>query len=89
MWVGERFFAVRATVSNRAVVGEWSIIGEAGLVKDSQRVPPGSVAVGQPVRVIGDVTKSHREKWLSGKQAYMDFAERNQKALHLIREREI
>jgi len=75
---------MRATVSNKAVVGEWSIIGEAGLVKESQVVPPGSVAVGQPVRIIGEVTESHRERWLRGKENYIAFTERNKRSLRLV-----
>ncbi len=80
---------MRATVSNHGVVGEWSIIGEAGLVKNSQVVPPCSVAVGQPVKVIGDVTEAHREKWRSGKRAYMDFVQRNHHSLWLIEEDDV
>jgi carbonic anhydrase/acetyltransferase-like protein (isoleucine patch superfamily) len=75
---------MRATVSNHGRVGEWSIIGEAGLVKASQHVPPGSIAVGQPVEVIGPVTEAHRERWLRAKRAYMDFAARNQKGIRLL-----
>lgn len=75
---------MRATISNNGFVGEWAIVGEAGLVKEFQSVPPRAVAVGQPVRVIGEVTSAHRERWLRGKQAYMAFVERNKKALHLI-----
>jgi carbonic anhydrase/acetyltransferase-like protein (isoleucine patch superfamily) len=87
----ERFAVIgmRTTIANFGVVGEWAIIGEAGLVKNSQVVPPHSVAVGQPVKVIGDITEAHKEKWRSGKQAYIDFAKRNQKSLRLIEYEEV
>jgi carbonic anhydrase/acetyltransferase-like protein (isoleucine patch superfamily) len=75
---------MRATISNNGLVGEWAIVGEAGLVKESQSVPPGTVAVGQPVRVIGEVTPAHRERWMRGKRAYMAFVDRNKKGLLLI-----
>jgi carbonic anhydrase/acetyltransferase-like protein (isoleucine patch superfamily) len=75
---------MRATVSNQALVGKWTIIGEAGLVKASQQVPPESIAVGQPVEVIGPVTEAHRQRWLKAKRTYMDFVERNRKGIRLL-----
>jgi carbonic anhydrase/acetyltransferase-like protein (isoleucine patch superfamily) len=75
---------MRATVSNHSVVGEWAIVGEAGLVKENQQVPPGTIAVGQPVRIIGQVTEAHRERWLRGKRNYIDFTKRNKKSLSVI-----
>lgn len=53
---------MRATICNHGIVGEWAIIEEAGLVKAAQQVPPGTIAVGQPVKVIAQVTEAHRER---------------------------
>jgi len=69
---------MRALISDYSHVGEWTIIGEMGLVKNSQVVPPGKVAVGVPVRVIGDVEEKHRMIWSYGKQLYIDMAQRYQ-----------
>lgn len=75
---------MKATVSNRAVVGRWSIIGEAGLVKGGQIIPPESIAVGHPVRVIGPLEERHRDRWLKSKQNYVNFARRNKLVLQLV-----
>jgi len=75
---------IRATVSNYARVGEWAIIGEMGLVAGNQQVPAESVAVGQPVKVIGPVTKKHKERWLIGKKRYQEYTRRNPMGLRIL-----
>ena len=75
---------IRATVSNYAKVGEWAIIGEMGLLRSHQEVPPGMVAVGQPVEVIGHVEKHHKERWLISKERYQGFVKRNNNNLNEI-----
>ena len=82
----ERFavVGVGATVSNYAKVGEWAIIGEMGLVAGNQQVPAESIAVGQPVKVIGPVTDKHKERWLIGKKRYQEYTRRNPKGLRIL-----
>jgi carbonic anhydrase/acetyltransferase-like protein (isoleucine patch superfamily) len=75
---------ILATVSNYARVGEWSIIGEMGLVAGNQQVPAESIAVGQPVKVIGTVTRKHKERWMTGKRRYQRYTHRNPAGLRLI-----
>jgi carbonic anhydrase/acetyltransferase-like protein (isoleucine patch superfamily) len=75
---------MRATLSNNSIVGRWSIIGEAGLVKANQVVPSEVIAVGQPVQVIGPIEERHRERWLTAKRAYQEFASRNKSELRLM-----
>ena len=75
---------MRATVSNNGLVGEWAIVGENGLVKANQEVPSGTIAVGQPVKIIGQITDAHRERWLKGKKAYLNFVQRNKSEMCLI-----
>lgn len=75
---------MRATVSNYAIIGKWSIIGEAGLVKEAQHIPAGVIAVGHPVKIIGQITEKHRQRWINGKSAYLNFVVRNKKSLFPI-----
>jgi len=75
---------IRATVSNFAVLGEWAIIGEMGLVRANQIIPPGSIAVGQPVTIIGQIEQRHKERWLAAKKRYQDFTRRNPSGLKEI-----
>jgi carbonic anhydrase/acetyltransferase-like protein (isoleucine patch superfamily) len=67
---------MRATISDYSTVGEWTIIGEMGLVKNNQQVPDGVVAVGVPVKVVGRVTKEQKEFWSYGKKLYVKMAHR-------------
>lgn len=67
---------MRATISDYSVVGRWVIVGEMGLVKNSQHVPDGRVAVGVPVRVVGGVNEKQKEFWSYGKKLYVEMAHR-------------
>ncbi|UCD81550.1 MAG: gamma carbonic anhydrase family protein [Desulfobacterales bacterium] len=75
---------IRATVSNFATVGEWSIIGEMGLVRERQTIPPGVIAVGQPVKIIGQIQSRHKERWLAAKKRYQELTRRNKKSLKRV-----
>jgi carbonic anhydrase/acetyltransferase-like protein (isoleucine patch superfamily) len=75
---------IRATVSNFAAVGEWSIIGEMGLVRERQVIPPEAIAVGQPVKIIGQIEPRHKQRWLAAKKRYQEFTRRNQTGLKKI-----
>jgi phenylacetic acid degradation protein len=67
---------MRAVVSDDSKVGEGSIVGEAGLVKSKQVIPAGKVAVGVPVRVVGDVGEQHSRMTKSAKEIYVALARR-------------
>ncbi len=67
---------MRAVVSDFSEVGERALIGEAGLVKNGQKVPADKVAVGVPVRVIGDIDDRHRDMTVWAKALYVDLAAR-------------
>ena len=67
---------MRAVVSDFSEVGAGAIVGEMGLVKNGQQVPPASVAVGIPVKVVGEVEEKHRAMTHWAKDLYADLAER-------------
>jgi len=75
---------IRATVSNFATVGEWAIIGEMGLVRERQAIPPGAIAVGQPVKIIGQIEPRHKDRWMAAKKRYQEFTRRNRLGLKEI-----
>ncbi|MEJ2164590.1 MAG: gamma carbonic anhydrase family protein [Desulfobacterales bacterium] len=75
---------IRATISNFATVGEWAIIGEMGLVREHQMIPSGSIAVGQPVKIINQIEHRHKERWLAAKKRYQAFTRRNQTGLRRL-----
>jgi len=75
---------MRATLSNFSKVGRWSIIGEMGLVIARQEIPPEAIAVGQPVKVIGQVEERHKTRWTESKRRYQRYVERNRAGLKLM-----
>jgi len=67
---------MRAVISDYAEVGAGSIVGEMGLVKNHQKIPPGKVAVGVPVRIVGDIDERHHMMTHTAKTLYVELAKR-------------
>jgi carbonic anhydrase/acetyltransferase-like protein (isoleucine patch superfamily) len=67
---------MRAVISDYAEVGAGAIVGEMALVKNHQKVPPGKVAVGVPVRVVGDIDERHHMMTHTAKELYVELARR-------------
>jgi carbonic anhydrase/acetyltransferase-like protein (isoleucine patch superfamily) len=63
-----------AVILDGAVVGKQSIIGAQALVKQGMKIPPGSLVLGAPARVVRKLTKKERAglKWWAEK--YVDNA---------------
>ncbi len=63
-----------AVVLSGARVGAGSLIGAASLVREGQVIPPGSLALGAPAKVVGPVTEAHREAIRQGARHYAALA---------------
>ncbi|HEY79095.1 MAG TPA: gamma carbonic anhydrase family protein [Dehalococcoidia bacterium] len=63
-----------AVLSVRAELGERSVAGEGAVVKADQKIPDGKVAVGNPARVVREVSSKDTDFWDFGKQFYIDLA---------------
>lgn len=83
----EAVIGMRAVISDFSEVGRGSIIGEMGLVKQGQKIPEKKIAVGLPVRIIGDVGDQHADMALWAKELYIDLAHRYPEGLKEITER--
>jgi carbonic anhydrase/acetyltransferase-like protein (isoleucine patch superfamily) len=51
---------MQATILDDAVIGEGSLVGAAALVTQGTKVPPGSLVLGAPAKVIRPVTDADR-----------------------------
>ena len=60
-----------AIVLSGAHVGAGSLVGAGALVREGQRIPPGSLVLGAPARVLGPVTDAHREAIRNGAGHYV------------------
>lgn len=63
-----------SVVLSGARIGAGSLIGAASLVKEGQVIPPGSLALGSPARVIGPVAVSHRASIRGGAEHYVELS---------------
>lgn len=61
-------------VMNGAVVGEYSIVGAGAVVTEGMRIPPRSVAVGVPARIIKQVDDRLIEAIRRNYEAYLKLA---------------
>ena len=52
---------IGAVVLNHAVIGAGSLIGAGALVTEGTEIPPGSLAVGAPARVVRELTEEQRQ----------------------------
>lgn len=55
-------------------VGAGSLVGAASLVREGQVIPPGSLALGAPARVVGPVGETHLAAIRHGSSTYRELA---------------
>ena len=75
---------MNAVVSDYAVVGERSVVSEGCVVRQGQEIPPMSIAVGVPAKVIGKLTPEQVEEFDSYKTLYANLSTRCHKSLKRI-----
>jgi carbonic anhydrase/acetyltransferase-like protein (isoleucine patch superfamily) len=63
-----------AIVLNGAKVGSGSLIGAGAVVTEGMEVPPGSVVVGVPGKVLKQTTDTQKEYILSNARSYVQLA---------------
>jgi carbonic anhydrase/acetyltransferase-like protein (isoleucine patch superfamily) len=74
--VGARcLVGMRATVLDGAVIGEESLIGAHSLVTGGTRIPPGSLVLGSPAKVVRELTSGERANLGAMAAKYREVAE--------------
>lgn len=63
-----------ATIMDGAVVGKESIIGAGSIVTQGLKIPPRSLALGAPAKVIRQVTDKEYESILATTYRYIEYA---------------
>jgi len=71
-----------AIVLSGAVIGDGSIVGAGALVKENQIVPPGSLVVGLPAKIKGEVGEEAKKKILASAKNYAEIARRHKISSH-------
>jgi carbonic anhydrase/acetyltransferase-like protein (isoleucine patch superfamily) len=65
---------IRAVVLNRARIGAGSLIGVGALVTEGVEIPPGSLVLGMPGKVVRQITEKDRERILHASKHYVAAA---------------
>jgi len=65
-----------ATVLNNATIGANSLVGAGALVKENERVPPNSLVVGAPAKVIRTFTPAQALRLREGAAGYVKNSEK-------------
>lgn len=63
-----------AIVLDNAVVGAGSLVGAGALVVANMQIPPGSLVLGSPAKVIGPLNDKQRVQVVNGWQTYVKLA---------------
>jgi carbonic anhydrase/acetyltransferase-like protein (isoleucine patch superfamily) len=69
--------AMGAILLNRVRVGSGSIVGAGALCTEGMVIPPNSLVLGVPARIVRETTEGERARIASGANAYVDLAERH------------
>jgi carbonic anhydrase/acetyltransferase-like protein (isoleucine patch superfamily) len=65
---------MHATVLNHAQIGEFSIIGAGALVAEGKIIPPYSLVLGVPARIVRTLEEADFEKIKANAKAYVDLS---------------
>lgn len=66
-----------AIVSDFAEVGRWAAVGEGAVVKNRQKIPEESIAVGIPAKVLDrKISEEYMKQWTEFKKIYEGLAEK-------------
>ena len=63
-----------AVVLDGAEIGEWCLIGAGALVTPGTKIPPGSMALGSPAKVIRPLTEKERDRIRWNALHYVELA---------------
>ena len=63
-----------AIISDWAEIGEWAVVAEGAVVKNKEKIPDKSIAVGVPTKVVAKINSDYMKQWTKYKKIYVDLA---------------
>ena len=75
----ECLIAMGAIVLNRVVVGRGSLVGAGAVCSEGMQIPPNSLVLGVPGRVVRSTDEALRGRTAHAVAAYLDLAERHRR----------
>ena len=71
--------AIGAIVLNRVVVGRGSIVGAGAVCSEGMVIPPNSLVLGVPGKIVRATDETLRERIAAGVAAYVELSERHRR----------
>lgn len=68
---------MKAIIMNASIIGQGSVIAAGALVKEGTKIPPNSLVVGVPGKIVREGDKSLEEYALKNAQVYVELAKRH------------
>ena len=75
----DSLIGIGAIVLNRVVVGRGSLVGAGAVCSEGMVIPPNSLVVGIPARVVRPVDEALRNRIAAGAAAYVALSERHRR----------
>ena len=75
----DSMIAIGAIVLNRVHVGRGSIVAAGALCPEGMRIPPNSLAMGIPARVVRETTPEERERITHTIRSYLELQKAHQR----------
>jgi carbonic anhydrase/acetyltransferase-like protein (isoleucine patch superfamily) len=72
---------IGARVLNNARVGEGAVIGAGAVVREGAEIPPNTIAVGIPAKVVRELTDADRDRFRENAAHYVHLGEEYRQAL--------
>jgi carbonic anhydrase/acetyltransferase-like protein (isoleucine patch superfamily) len=63
-----------AIVSDWAEIGKWAVVAEGAVVKNKQKIPIKTIAVGVPAKIVSEISTEYIEQWTKYKKIYSYLA---------------
>ena len=77
-----------ATLLNDCIVGGETFIGAGALVPERTVIPPGSLVIGSPARVVRELTAQERSDIRAGAEHYLGLLSRHRRATEISSEQD-
>jgi carbonic anhydrase/acetyltransferase-like protein (isoleucine patch superfamily) len=75
----DAYIGMGAMIMNGARIGAGAVVGAGSLVLQGQEVPPGSIAVGSPARVLRLIKEGEMERFRGAVGRYLKLAENHKR----------
>jgi carbonic anhydrase/acetyltransferase-like protein (isoleucine patch superfamily) len=76
----DAYIGMGAMIMNGAHIGAGAVVGAGSLVLQGQEVPPGSIAVGSPARVLRLIKEGETDRFRGAVGRYLKLAENHKKS---------